>query len=280
MLLVNFIPSSEVVRTRWWVYDLALAVSLLVGGFVLTAYTLGLNHSQVEAVALRSKKLETNLAEKAQVLSLIAAKNQQLRSLGLASERVFAEDADKVAKAELPFVIHQLLKKLPADMWLTRLEAQAKVAAAPPSSSAQSGPKLKAQSSTKNSAKASYAKDEGSPAAQTASRQVLESPVKLQARKRLPSSARLGELGERQWLLEGYALSYPAIARFLGLIAQDNEFRKALAAARLSLGELSLVNLSRDLGSDTISYTITLSTKDVTRNYAQFQDPVSTDHRL
>lgn len=126
MILVNFIPSSEVVRTRWWVYDLALAVGLLIGGFMLTAYMLGVNYSQVDAIYQRSKNLERDLGEKSQVLSLVGEKNRQLKALGLTSERIFAEDADKKTKGELTFVTHHLLKKLPADMWLTKLEASPK----------------------------------------------------------------------------------------------------------------------------------------------------------
>lgn len=126
MILVNFIPSSEVVRTRWWVYDLALAVTLLTGGFVLTAYMLGANYSQVDAIYQRSKNLERDLSEKSGVLALIETKNRQLSSLGLASEQIFAEDADKKTKSELPFVTYQLLTKLPADMWFTGLTAERK----------------------------------------------------------------------------------------------------------------------------------------------------------
>lgn len=127
MILVNFIPSSEVVRTRWWVYDLALAATLLVGGFFLTAYMLGVNHSQVEAITLRSKKLAQTLGEKSNVFTLVGARNKQLQALGLTSEKIFAEDADTRTKAQLPFVTQQLLTKLPAGMWLTHLEAKATV---------------------------------------------------------------------------------------------------------------------------------------------------------
>lgn len=128
MLLVNFIPSSEVVRTRWWVYDLALAAGLLIGGFFLTAYTLGANYRQVDAIYLRSKNLERDLKEKGKILGLVGTKNRQLASLGIASERIFAEDADKTMKTALPFVTYQLLTKLPADMWFTSFAADRKVA--------------------------------------------------------------------------------------------------------------------------------------------------------
>lgn len=127
MILVNFIPSSEVVRTRWWVYDLALAASLLIGGFILTAYTLGANYRQVDAIYLRSKNLERDLKEKGKILGLVGSKNRQLTSLGIASERIFAEDADNTTKTALPFVTYQLLTLLPADMWFTELSAEPKL---------------------------------------------------------------------------------------------------------------------------------------------------------
>lgn len=124
MIFINFVPSSEIVRPRWWIFDFLLIFAIIIGGWMTVSYYLGQSYFQVEVVHQKAKLLKASFGEKKKLLAAIEIRNNYLDDLENNTEDVFVKDNFDKSKFNNVYTTEQILKILPSEIWLTEIDSK------------------------------------------------------------------------------------------------------------------------------------------------------------